>query len=425
VNREPFIRWDVVEEHLDEAGFLRQTWEEALRSPLYTLAEIAAGPEERMLAHLDGLVVTGRRAAERLLLPALGADDAGQVFAAAFALLVSEDGDFTDAVVEALGEAEPEPRAAIRRALCVVPRAELGATLAARVPGAKPAAQAELLEVLAYLRLDAGVRLEPLFASEDPVERARALRIARVFPARLDPRAVEHGLVDPVPEVRAAALETGLVTGVRSAPAACEAELSQGGPAYATAALLTALSGEERAVAPLVTALADDDLVAPATFALGFTGRLSAADALLELMLRDEARAPLAAEGFCAITGLVVEKRFERDTPPWRPMSPVEEEGEPYGPESDLPKPVPELVARWWNEARPRLDAAARWLRGQPFSAESQLRELEAGAARRREGLALDLAIRTRGQVVVAWDALSERQRQDLVAVARPRALSR
>jgi hypothetical protein len=142
------IRWDVVEEHLDEAGFLRQLWEEALRSPVYTLAEIAAGPEERMLAHLDGLVVAGRRAAEKLLLPALGGDDAGLVFAAAFALLVSEDGDFTDAVLEGLGKASRaarrHPPGAGRR-----PLTDLGARLAALALKADPPLQADLLEVLA------------------------------------------------------------------------------------------------------------------------------------------------------------------------------------------------------------------------------------------------------------------------------------
>ena len=44
------------------------------------------------------------------------------------------------------------------------------------------------------------------------------------------------------------------------------------------------------------------------------------------------------------------------------------------------------------------------------------LRELGEGPARRREALALDLAIRTRGQVQLAWDALSARQVAELQA---------
>jgi uncharacterized protein (TIGR02270 family) len=426
MSREAPIRWDIVEEHLDEAAFLLQLWEEALRSPVYTLQEIAQGPEERMLAHLDGLVVAGRRAAEKVLLPALGADERGPVFAAAFALAAAEDGDFTDAVLEALGRAEPEPRAAIRRALGVVPRADLGARLAARAPRAALPEQADLLEVLAYLRVDPGVRLEPLFARKEAAERARALRIARAFPGRVDLRVVERGLADPASEVRAAAMETGLVLGTKGVSAACEAELAGRGGAYATAALLSALSGDERAVAPLAAALGDDDLAGPAAFALGFTGRVSAADALLKVMEDDERLAPLAAEAFCAVSGLVVEKRFERDTPPWRPKSPLEqEEDEPYGPESELPKPVPETIARWWSEARPRLDPGKRWLRGQPWSLEAVVRELETGPARRREGLSIDLAIATKGQVLVAWDALSERQLAELPGTARATASSR
>ena len=57
------IRWDIAKEHLDEAAFLRQLWEQSLCSPQYSLAEIAQGPEERMLAHLDALVLGGARVA--------------------------------------------------------------------------------------------------------------------------------------------------------------------------------------------------------------------------------------------------------------------------------------------------------------------------------------------------------------------------
>src|SRR5262249_14679432 len=94
VGYEPPIRWDIVEEHLDEAAFLYQLWEQSLRSPKYTLREIAEGPEERMLAHLDGLVVGGSPVAKKLLIPSLESDEPGVVFAAAYALLASEDGDF-------------------------------------------------------------------------------------------------------------------------------------------------------------------------------------------------------------------------------------------------------------------------------------------------------------------------------------------
>jgi uncharacterized protein (TIGR02270 family) len=172
------------------------------------------------------------------------------------------------------------------------------------------------------------------------------------------------------------------------------------------------LSGDETSVAALLPALRDPDRARAAAFALGLSGRVSAADALLAAMADDDL-APVAAEGFAAIAGLGVEKQFAAPPGRWNPEEPEAEEEE-YGPEADVPRPEPAAVAAWWKEARPRLDPGQRWLRGQPWSGEALLRELEQGPARRREALALDLAIRTRGQVQLAWDALSARQRREL-----------
>jgi uncharacterized protein (TIGR02270 family) len=404
------IRWDIAEEHLDEAAFLRQLWEEALRSPDYSLAEIAEGPEERMLAHLDGLVLGGARVARRLLLPALGGEEPGPVFAAAFALLASEDGDFAEPVLEALARAEPPARAAIRRALALAPVPALGPRLAALAPRAA-GAQADLLEVLAYLRIDPGLRLEPLVSSSDPAVQALAIRLSRFLPGRLDPFAVERALASPREAVRSAALEAGMVAGARGAFAAAEAAAAAPGPGFAAAALILGLSGDEKSAAALLPALRDPGRARAAAFALGFSGRVSAADALLAAMA-DEDLAPVAAEGFAAIAGLGVEGAFARPPRRWTPGA-EEGEGEGYGPEADLPAPDPAAAAEWWKEARPRLDPAQRWMRGQPWGAEALFREMERGPARRREALALEIAIRTRGQVQLAWDALSSRQRAE------------
>ena len=108
------IVWDIYEEHLDEAAFLWAMWEQSLDAANYTLDEVIAGPEERLLAHLDGLVLGGRRVAERLLAPVLTDDDPGKVAAAAWALLQAEEADHLELVLEALVKAEGKTqRAAI------------------------------------------------------------------------------------------------------------------------------------------------------------------------------------------------------------------------------------------------------------------------------------------------------------------------
>jgi uncharacterized protein (TIGR02270 family) len=409
--REGAIRWDIVEEHLDEAGFLFGQWEGALRSPKYTVSEIADGPEARMLAHLDGLAVVGPRAAPEWLIPGLAAEAPGVAFAAAFALLEGGRPADLEAVLAALEKSEPPVRADLRRALAVVPRPDIGARLLALVPKGS-GIQVDLLEVLTQLRLDPAFPLEPLVNTHDPAKEAVCLRVARVFPSRLNPLGVQRALASPVAEVRAAALQAGLVVGDRAALAACEATVREGGPGFREAAIGLALAGEERSVPPLVAALGDERLATEAAFALGFTGRIAAADALVKAMeVEDLAR--VAAEGLSAIGGLMVAKQFLQEPPAWAPG--LEDEGDDTaGSEADLPMPDPETVARWWKEARPRFDSAQRWFGGQRWSPEALVRELESGLARRRETLAFELAIRTKGQLHLSWDALSARQRKEL-----------
>ena len=76
----------IYEEHLDEAAFLWEQWERSLGSSRHVLSEVAE-EEERLRAHLDGLVLGGRAVAEELLVLALESDEGPRVTAAAFALL--------------------------------------------------------------------------------------------------------------------------------------------------------------------------------------------------------------------------------------------------------------------------------------------------------------------------------------------------
>ncbi len=78
--------WDVWEQHLDEASFLWSMRRRGLLAPNWRLRELARH-EERLLAHLDGLVLAGEKVAEQLLHPALSTEDPGLVAAAALCLV--------------------------------------------------------------------------------------------------------------------------------------------------------------------------------------------------------------------------------------------------------------------------------------------------------------------------------------------------
>jgi uncharacterized protein (TIGR02270 family) len=413
MHHESPIRWDMVEEHLDEATFHRQMWEQSLRSPDYALWEVAEGPEARMLAHLDGLVVGGARVAKKLLLPAMASDEPGKVFAATFALLASEDGDFLGDVLRTLKTGEAEQRAALRRALELAPVTHLGERLATAAAQTAPI-QNDLLLVLAYRRIDSGLRLDALASSTDSSLRSRALRLAPLLRGRLATSFVEQALESSEPDVRSAALESGCILGAKGAFSVAQDTVKNGGPGFGTAAILLGLSSEEGVVAALALGLSDSHRQRDSIFALGFSGRLSAVEALLPL-LDDEKAAASAAEAISFITGLVIAKEFAGPPKRWNPDR-KEEEDEPFGPEADLPKPDPLAVRAWWRREGQKLDRSVRYLRGKPWNSEALLKELELGPGRRRPGLALDAAVRSSGAHCLVVDALSQRQREELAA---------
>ncbi len=145
----PFTR-DVAVEHLDEAAFCSTRWALALGAPNYTAAEVEHGPEERLRAHLDALVLGGRPAAEQVLVPALDHEDPPIVFAAAWCLLASEDGDFDDEVLRAFGAATNDARRQIdlARALALAPSRAAGDRLAHALDRLPPAARADGRRIL-------------------------------------------------------------------------------------------------------------------------------------------------------------------------------------------------------------------------------------------------------------------------------------
>ena len=164
------ILWDVVEEHLDEAAFLWTQWERGLQSPLYKLHELRDRVEERMLAHLDGLVVGGEAVAQRLLYPALTEGLGGIAFAAAMALLLSGRPEAEEAVCSALATAAPPQREEIIRALCLCPSPSRQARLLGLISGEVPPARSAAARILGFQQVDLGSALLRLFQGSDREE---------------------------------------------------------------------------------------------------------------------------------------------------------------------------------------------------------------------------------------------------------------
>jgi len=405
----PEPRWDIVEEHLDEAEFLWGMWEHSLRAPNYDLDAVARGPEARLAAHLDALVVNGPAVAPRLLVPALESDEPHRLTAAAAALLHGPGEDGLDAVFAAW-RATPAHRPALGRALECADRPEVVPRLRAALddPGCATAAAEHLVARGEPLGDDLGV----LLASDDPAERALGLRAVPDAARAADhAAAVLAALTELEPLVLDAAIVAGVRLGLPAAWArARERALDRGG---AQALLLLALADDVDGRSVLRAALAQPRRRADALWALGFVGTPETVDLCAE-WLEDDRVGHLAGEAFAAITGVDLVAAG---------LSLPARERDAH--EHALPRPDPMAVLTWWVAHRPRFADGRRHVAGAPRSPGALLTALVAGPMRRRPAILLDLQIHAPSLALsLAPHAPTNRQRPQLAALRRTLAAS-
>ena len=411
----PF-RWDIVEEQMDEADFLWSRWEAALRAPEYVLAEVRE-LEERLEAHLDGLELGGTPVAERLLHPAIAEAEVSRVSAAAYVLL-AQDGAALEQLRVLLEEGSPAQREGIRRALELCGWDEIETRVLPWLEGQPGPVHSVALEVLVFrgYTLPGGVPPEWV-SSEEPTVAAAALRAMSLSPVGLNGGLLERALGSYIPEVHEAALECGAVLGRRAAWKVCQQRAAEGAPSR-LALLLLAMGGGEVGLEVLKRRLLVPAQRVEALWALDFSGQVAAADLCVELLGdQDILVARLAAEAFCAISGLELEGAYVQEEKERDAELPVEEELDQDlspKPEDGLKRAEPVTVARWWGSARSRFELRGRYLRGQPWSASRLVEALGQEPMRRRAVLAMELAIRTKGQHRLQAGTWAWRQLQQL-----------
>jgi uncharacterized protein (TIGR02270 family) len=172
----------VLNEHLEQLTMLWQQRQDAQRSPEY-LREDVARLDERLEAHVDGLLLAGEQAIP-LLEESLASEEPAAAFAAAFVLLRQEQPAAAARVVDSLLLAEQGQLTGIRQALCYGPIALIEPRLREICDSEPSAAAVAALEVLAYHQRAAGLlhRLPGFYADENPAVRQAAWRITAMLP---------------------------------------------------------------------------------------------------------------------------------------------------------------------------------------------------------------------------------------------------
>jgi len=419
----PPVFWSIVEESLDEAEFLWHRRRQMLAAHDQTLDTVEKWVEDRLMGALDGLTVGGEAGITLVLGPALGSEEPSRVAVAAYALLASGIPQAGEAFRTAFLSCPPERLTALRRGLELVPVAV--DALAPVMKDRSPAVVAAFLEACAFQRKTAGQEIRALVASPNVEVQRAAARLLRFAPRPVQEACYAYALGLPDPEARDWAVESNLIAGFPQAQAVCRDLAGAELHASARMLLLLAMIGSAADQKIVVAALGDEARQASALWALGFGGRREGADSCIE-MLAQERQVKLAAEAFCAITGLDLEAAgLTVPTPPESDeliafeQEDLDADLEPK-PEDLLPMPDIAGVIAWWNKQRSRFDGEARFQAGRPATTEVVQELLANGPTRRRHAWAVELAIRTQGRVQVETWAFVPDQRQQMVAAAHP-----
>jgi uncharacterized protein (TIGR02270 family) len=434
--------WEIVEEHLGEAAFLYGMRHARLSAPHYNLDDIQRGPEARLLAHIDALVVAGSAARERLLSPVIqdAAAEPELVAAAALAILASERPHLLlEPVIAALPRMQGPQLDALCAALTLAQIPEVPRLLERQIAKEHSACvTAAMLRILAAYRVDPGEALVRFLHSDDPATVQAALVVAAGVP-RADCLALYERLLDSeVVETRDRALDAALTHGSSLAWAACLDHARQATDKDEHCLLLCGLLGSVREHAVLLHLLEAGKQTAAVLWCAGFAGRPHHVDAVVSLLGHpDQGISKLAGETFVAVTGYAPAKRsavpanardVSQQADETFPFDEEDLDAELVPSEVDLLPSVDALGARaWWAEHRGRFAEGTRYLEGQPLSSATIQHALRNGSARRRQPWALGVAIVTGGQYVVSTQAFCHRQLAQLNELARcnPAVLAR
>jgi uncharacterized protein (TIGR02270 family) len=410
----PRMNWSLVEECLDEAEFLWATRERGLDAHNQNVERLRTWTEERLHGCLDGIAAAGDTAVE-LLTAALQEDRQARVSVAAFTLATLNSQASADALMGILPETVN--LLAIRRGL-ELSASDLFQQRLQPLAGRSSQILALLTDIRAFQGVDAEDKLAALWAHPDDDVKASTLRLAKNSPRHVASNLAMAALQMENPEIRAEAMDLGLMTGVGEAWKTALDIVDKRQPGYTRAAVAVAALGDARENDRLVAAYTVEDRQRDALFASGFAGTVIAADALLAAM-KSGILPRVAAESFCAITGLDLEQEkmaLPEPAPPDEIPFEQDDLNANLVPKADEELPLPDVAAveRWWTENRKRFPANERFVAGRPWSLATLHERLMNGPMRRRHGWAFEAAARTQGTYQVQIRAFMAAQQQQL-----------
>lgn len=397
-----FLR-DILEEHLEEAGFLYLQRRSALEDDAYDPDDLAA-LEERLLAHIDGLVVAGAEAWE-LLAPRLASSAEDEAFVAGLTALATGDVGRRDQLLAAFGMASAETLSGLRAAFCARGLGDLAEPLKDLLSHAEPAVAAAVLEILAFHRQGLTPRdITTALAGAEPVTQAAGLAAAAAMGWREFAASAAGFLTAEDPQLVAAAVRAGFILGDDRGLERCRALLAGGDPSCAPLQIWLGLAGHVEDAGLLAAGLDAAGRDRGAVIALGWLGRPEAVNGLLRRLERPGLDRQIAAAvrrltGVdLAAAGLVLPEAGLAPAP-----EVIDDDGAEFGlddPDAFLPRPDPSKLIAWWKAHGGEFRGGRRLRYGRPLDREALLGILRSGGLAERHLAACELARLSPGQTL-------------------------
>ncbi|MFO1049135.1 MAG: TIGR02270 family protein [Geminicoccaceae bacterium] len=388
----------IIEQHAEEAAFLWLLRDRVVDAPHYTRRHLASH-DQRIEAHLDGLVIAGEVASE--IARALLADhqESGELFVLTALALETDASSRLEHAIE-VARGSPDCRRGLFSALGWVPAERVGSRVAGWLHAADPFLRLTGLVACSLHRVDPGQRLNKLVDDVEPEVSARACRLAAEV-GRADLRAAVAAHEGETPWSAWA----GAILGDDAAAHRAAGQALQHEPS-----LEAAVRRLEMAVATTwIRALNGDPRQRRQVIrALGILGDPVAVPWLLARMAEPE-HARLAGESFTLITGAYLDdERLEATEPPSSASMPGDDPDEEIverNSDEDLLWPDLERASAWWQEHESRFAIGRRHLLGRPIDSESCDEAWRRGYQRQRRAAAYERAVASPGGHLDNWRA--------------------
>jgi uncharacterized protein (TIGR02270 family) len=410
----------ILSQHAEDAAVLHSSRTSLTRAPHVRLRHIWRF-DDRLAAHLDGLLVGGEQAWPFVDVE-LVRPTAGAMFVATIVAVQSRSVKRLQHLY-ALAEAVSESHAGLISAFGWVEQDQLRGIVAGLLGAPNPFLRTLGIGACAMHRIDPGQVRDVALEAPSSALRARALRACGELGRReLLPSCL--GMLNAEdPESRFWSAWSAVLLGNRGPALDVLREIgSVPGPRRSRAMRLALQAlDQDQAQSWLRKLVQDPEDLRLSIQGAGIAGEPKYVPWLIQHMA-DKKTARVAGEAFSLITGLDLAYLDLEIKPP--------EEGSGAGPNDDpadpnvemdaddgLPWPDPERISRWWDANGGRFDAGERYFMGGTLTREQALRTLKEGFQRQRILAAHYLCLLEPGTPLFEWRAPAFRQQRLLAAM--------